>query len=226
MIAWQGSKSALKYCPGIWMEVEDWWIMCDIFEDRTCGARLTRYVERFSYPLGKVSFVAVYWFKFSTRKTAKGENICIEYLHHKDLNMTKGPIIIIEDDIDDQEVYLDALKTIGIPNEIRFFSGGEAALNYLANTEEQPFIILSDINMPGMSGLQLKKTLQEDPYLAAKGVPFVFISTNATNVSVRHAHALSVQGYFEKPTSMDGLTAMLGTLFAYWELCKHINNTL
>jgi CheY-like chemotaxis protein len=140
--------------------------------------------------------------------------------------MTKGPIVIIEDDLDDQEMYTDALKEIGIPNEIRFFDRAQQALDYLTSTEEQPFIILSDINMPGMSGLSLKKHLQDDPYLASKGVPFVFISTNATPVSVRHAHALSVQGYFEKPQSVEGIKGMLRILFDYWELCKHINNTL
>src|SRR3982751_3474681 len=113
--------------------------------------------------------------------------------------MTKGPIIIVEDDKDDQEVYAETIEAIGIPNEIRFFNDAETVLNYLLDTEEQPFIIISDINMPGMTGLTLKKCIQEDPYLCTKGIPFVFISTNASRVSVRHAHALSVQGYFEKP---------------------------
>lgn len=76
--------------------------------------------------------------------------------------MTKGPIVIIEDDPDDQEIYADALNAIGIPNEIRFFGGAQQALDYLNTTEEQPFIILSDINLPGMSGLELKKYIQDD----------------------------------------------------------------
>ena len=139
--------------------------------------------------------------------------------------MTKGPIIIIEDDKDDQEIYEESIKAIGIPNEIRFFNRAKQALNYLLNTEEQPFIILSDINMPEMNGLELKKQIQDDPYLCTKGIPFVFISTNASKVSVRHAHALSVQGYFEKPATMDGIKQMLRILFEYWQLCKHINNT-
>lgn len=139
--------------------------------------------------------------------------------------MTKGPIIIVEDDIDDQEVYTECFQAIGIPNQIRFFNGAKEALDYLLNTEEQPFIILSDVNMPGMTGLELKKQIQDNPYLCTKGIPFVFISTNASTVSVRHAHALSVQGYFEKPSSMEGVKMMLKTLFEYWELCKHINNT-
>jgi CheY-like chemotaxis protein len=139
--------------------------------------------------------------------------------------MTKGPIVIIEDDPDDREIYADALKEIGIPNRVLFFDGGRQALDYLSTTEEQPFIIFSDINMPGMSGLELKKIMQDDPYLSAKGIPFVFISTNATKVSVRHAHALSVQGYFEKPQKMNEIKETLKVLFEYWERCKHINNT-
>ncbi|HEY0040569.1 MAG TPA: response regulator [Flavisolibacter sp.] len=139
--------------------------------------------------------------------------------------MTKGPIVIVEDDKDDQELYSEAIKELGIPNEVHFFENGKEVLEYLLSTEEQPFILLSDINMPAMSGLELKKHMQDDPYLSAKGIPFVFISTNATKVSVRHAHALSVQGYFEKPQSMEAFKAMLRTLFEYWELCKHINNT-
>ena len=139
--------------------------------------------------------------------------------------MTRGPIIIVEDDKDDQDVYEESIKAIGIQNEIYFFNRAEEALNYLLNTEEQPFIILSDINMPGMTGLELKRHIQDDPYLCTKGIPFVFISTNASRVSVRHAHALSVQGYFEKPLNFEGVKQMLRTLFEYWALCKHINNT-
>jgi len=139
--------------------------------------------------------------------------------------MIKGPIVIVDDDKDDQEVYEESIKDLGISNEIHFFDRPKKMLEYLLNTEEQPFIILSDINMPEMTGLELKKNIQDDPYLCTKGIPFVFISTNASRVSVRHAHALSVQGFFEKPSSIEGFKQMLRTLFEYWELCKHINNT-
>ncbi|MFN2438469.1 MAG: response regulator, partial [Chitinophagaceae bacterium] len=107
--------------------------------------------------------------------------------------MTRGPILIVDDDSDDQEIYADAIKAIGIKNEILFFGGGEDALDYLITTTEQPFIILSDINMPQMNGLQFKERIQQDNYLREKGIPFIFISTNATPSAVRQAHALSVQ---------------------------------
>jgi CheY-like chemotaxis protein len=139
--------------------------------------------------------------------------------------MTKGPIIIVDDDMDDHEIYAEAINAIGVSNEIRYFTDAKDVLDYLLTTEEQPFIILSDINMPGMTGLQLKKNIQDDPYLCTKGIPFVFISTDASKVSVRYAHALSVQGYFKKPDTLEGIRTMFQTVFTYWEMCKHINNT-
>jgi len=139
--------------------------------------------------------------------------------------MTHGPIIIVDDDTDDQEIYAEAIKALNIPNEIKFFDAGKDTLDYLYATNEQPFIILSDINMPAMTGLQFKEKIQQDDFLRCKGIPFVFISTNASAGAVRKAHELSVQGYFQKPNSMEDIKSMLKTLFEYWELCKHINNT-
>jgi len=139
--------------------------------------------------------------------------------------MIKGPILIVEDDKDDQEMYEESIRAIGISNDLHFFNRAKELLDYLLSTEEQPFIIISDVNMPEMSGFELKKLIQDDPYLVTKGIPFVFISTDAGKVSVRHAHALSVQGYFQKPSSLDGINKMFRTLFEYWDLCKHINNT-
>ena len=139
--------------------------------------------------------------------------------------MTNGPIIIVEDDSDDQEIYAAAIQAIGITNELIFFDNAVSALSFLATTQEQPFIILSDVNMPQMTGLQFKEKIQQDDYLREKGIPFVFISTNASSTAVKLAHALSVQGYFQKPHTMDDIKGMLRKLFDYWELCKHVNNT-
>ncbi|HVG12833.1 MAG TPA: response regulator [Flavisolibacter sp.] len=139
--------------------------------------------------------------------------------------MTKGPIMIVEDDSDDQEIYAAAIQAIGITNELLFFDNAVSALSFLATTKDQPFIILSDVNMPQMTGLQFKEKIQQDDYLREKGIPFIFISTNASTTAVRVAHALSVQGYFQKPHTMDDIKDMLRKLFDYWELCKHVNNT-
>jgi CheY-like chemotaxis protein len=139
--------------------------------------------------------------------------------------MTKGAIVIVEDDKDDQDIYNDAIRKLGIPNKLIFFDNGKPVLDYLYSMTEQPFIILSDINMPQMTGLELKAQIQADAYLREKGIPFIFISTNASRASVNQAHALNVQGYFEKPGNMLEIQEMLQMLFGYWMRCKHINNT-
>ena len=108
---------------------------------------------------------------------------------------------------------------------MRFFKDCKSALDYLYETTEQPFIILSDVNLMGMSGLQFKEAIQKDDYLTSKGIPFVFISTNDSHEVVKNAHQLSVQGFFKKPDSDKEIKNMLKKLFDYWELCRHINNT-
>lgn len=139
--------------------------------------------------------------------------------------MTNGPIIIIDDDADDRDIYAEVIRGMGIPNPIRYFGAGNEFLEYLMKTSDQPFVILSDINMPKMNGLELKERIQSNDFLRLKGIPFIFISTNADPQMIRKAHVLSVQGYFKKPFSMAAIKDMLTKIFDYWELCKHINNT-
>jgi CheY-like chemotaxis protein len=139
--------------------------------------------------------------------------------------MTNGPIVIVEDDTDDQEIFTESIRAIGIPNELRIFNAAIPALDYLYTTDEQPFIILSDVNMPAVTGLEFKAKIQQDDFLRTKGIPFVFISTNASPTAVRKAHELSVQGYFQKPSNIGETKEMFRKMFEYWELCKHINNT-
>jgi hypothetical protein len=73
-------------------------------------------------------------------------------------------------------------------------------------------------------GLEFKEKIQADDFLRLKGIPFVFISTNASPAAVRKAHELSVQGYFMKANSMKGTQDMLTSIFDYWARSKHINN--
>ena len=63
-----------------------------------------------------------------------------------------GPIIIIEDDIDDQQIIGEIFKKLDHKNEIVFFHDGNLALEYLNKTDIHPFLILSDINMPKING--------------------------------------------------------------------------
>ncbi|MBZ4034231.1 response regulator [Flavobacterium sp. 17A] len=69
----------------------------------------------------------------------------------------KGAIIVIEDDQDDQDIFSEVFKELNYKNEIIFFNDGQEALNHLRGTYDEPFIVFSDINMPKLSGIELRK---------------------------------------------------------------------
>ena len=110
-----------------------------------------------------------------------------------------------------------------IPNQLCFFSDGETALQYLQNTEERPFLILCDINMPIMNGLELRHQLNESSYLRKKSVPFVFLTTTATRETVQLAYDETVQGFCLKPNTYADLREQIRLIVAYWKSCLHPN---
>ncbi len=139
------------------------------------------------------------------------------------LTMAKsGPIIIVEDDIDDQEIITDLLRELKVPNKIIFFIKSPDAFEYLKTTEQQPFIILCDINLPGVNGLDFKKQIDDDQELRQKSIPFIFFSTSDDTRVVTEAFTkMTVQGYFKKSSSIPELKKTLGLIIDYWKLSKH-----
>lgn len=137
----------------------------------------------------------------------------------------KGPIIFIEDDLDDQEVFRDVFKDLEYKNEIIFFSDGEAALDYLNKNDVEPFIIFSDINMPKLSGLELRNKIHENENLRIKTIPYLFFSTSAEQEHVVDAYSKSIQGFFTKPSSYNEIKDLLKSIIEYWQKCVSPNYT-
>jgi CheY-like chemotaxis protein len=138
--------------------------------------------------------------------------------------LKNGPILLIEDDVDDQEFIIDALQMLGVKNDIKIFVNGQKALDYLLETAEQPFIILSDVNLPIMNGLQLKSEIQRNEYLRCKAIPFIFLSTSADTKAVFTAFELSVQGFFVKENTYEGIQQQLRQIIEYWKTSRHPNS--
>ncbi|RZJ75244.1 MAG: response regulator [Flavobacterium sp.] len=136
-----------------------------------------------------------------------------------------GPIIIIEDDMDDQELLGEVFSGLDYKNEIIFFSDGEQALDYLTGTAIEPFIIFSDINMPKLSGMELREKVHQNEDLRIKSIPYLFFSTSAEQDHVVDAYSKSVQGFFIKPSSFTELTATIKSIVEYWQRCVSPNYT-
>jgi CheY-like chemotaxis protein len=134
------------------------------------------------------------------------------------------PIMYIDDDSDDQEIFKQALITLKIHHPVISFWNGEEALKYLLSESVQPFIIFCDINMPKMNGFELRKKISENKKLADTCIPFIFYSTYVDKSSIKIAYSLTVQGYFQKPSGDKEIKEQLKRIVDYWLDCKHPNN--
>src|SRR6188768_3277927 len=134
-----------------------------------------------------------------------------------------GPIIIIEDDQDDQEILALVFKELNYKNEIIFFGDGELALDYLTATAVEPFIIFSDINMPKLNGIELRSKVHENEDLRMKSIPYLFFSTGAEQQHVVEAYSKSVQGFFIKPSDFTEMKSLIKNIVDYWQKCVSPN---
>jgi CheY-like chemotaxis protein len=132
-----------------------------------------------------------------------------------------GPILIIEDDLDDQEILKEVFDALQVPNVLRFFATCNSALDYLHSTLERPFLIISDINLPAMTGIQLKKEINGNEVLSKKCIPFIFLSTAQDEYFISSAYEVQVQGYFVKPPRLIDLKLMMSHIVGYWKFSQN-----
>ena len=131
-----------------------------------------------------------------------------------------GPIIIIEDDSDDREMLTEVYEELGFKNELVFCEDGEKALDYLTKTPDEPFIILSDIDMPKLNGMALREQVHNNEDLRVKCIPYLFFTTVADQERVIEAYSKSIQGFFIKPNSIEKLRSTIRKIVEYWQECE------
>jgi CheY-like chemotaxis protein len=148
----------------------------------------------------------------------------MEQTQKKNILNKTGPIIIIEDDLDDQEFLTEIFQKLNYQNAVLFFFDGHQALEYINTTGDLPFLILSDINLPKLGGFELREKLKTDEKLSNKCIPYLFFSTAADQKSVIEAYSLSVQGFFVKPNSMSELEKTISVIMEYWRRCAAPND--
>lgn len=135
-----------------------------------------------------------------------------------------GVIVIIEDDTDDRKFLGEIIAELSLPNELKWFETAETALDYICTTFQSIFIIISDVHLPGQSGLEFKRKIDADPGLRRKSIPFVFYSTAANQEDVNEAFLnMTIQGFFKKGPDYQAAKKTLSTIFDYWRICRHPN---
>jgi CheY-like chemotaxis protein len=134
-----------------------------------------------------------------------------------------GPIVVIEDDLDDQHLLGEVFEELNLENKLVFFSDGVAAFQYLVHSKERPFLILSDINMPKLSGFELRDKVHNNEQLRLKCIPYLFFTTTSEQQMIIDAYSKSVQGFFIKPNNYDQLKRVISNIVEYWKDCQSPN---
>ena len=131
-------------------------------------------------------------------------------------------ILLVEDDEVDVMNVKRAFKKGNISNPLHVANNGLEALEYLRNGDlANPRIILLDLNMPKMGGIEFLKEIREDDDLRNISV-FVMTTSNEDSDKI-DAYNLNVAGYILKPLSMDRFIEAVSILNNYWKLCEYPN---
>jgi len=104
-----------------------------------------------------------------------------------------------------------------------YFVDGLSAYGYLISSHDQPFLILSDINLPKLDGFQLRDKVHNNEQLRLKCIPYLFFTTTVDQRSVIDAYSKSVQGFFTKPAAYAEIRRVMRNIFEYWKDCHSPN---
>ncbi len=111
------------------------------------------------------------------------------------------PVLLVEDDMVDVMTVSRCFKQLKVPNPLLTANNGEEALLLLQANSFIPCIILLDINMPKMNGLELLQQLKQLPWL--KKIPVVMLTLSKEESDVNYCFELGVAGYLLKPLEYD-----------------------
>ncbi len=125
-------------------------------------------------------------------------------------------LLVVDDDAVDVMTVKRGLSRAGIAHQLTEASNGVEALTLLREGKMPPGrrLVLLDLNMPRMNGLEFLKALREDPALAS--TPVVVLTTSTQEADRREAHRLHCAGYFVKPLEFSTFVELLGTIDRYW----------
>lgn len=127
-----------------------------------------------------------------------------------------GPIVLIEDDPDDQEFFKEVLSAL-VTNEIKIFGDSTQVINYLLEEKCDPFLIISDISMPKMNGFELRDAMMSEPKIVSKKTPFLYFTGAWNEFASEEAFKRSINGFFHKPNSLEKLSEVLSDVIDYWK---------
>jgi two-component system, response regulator len=133
-------------------------------------------------------------------------------------------ILLVEDNSDDVEMTLRALRKANIVNHIKVARDGAEALDFIFGDgipaahqlEDLPKLILLDLKLPKIDGFEVLKRIKSDP--RTKKIPIVVLTSSKEQQDVVETYQLGVNSYIVKPVNLEGFVDAVGKLGMYWLL--------
>lgn len=135
---------------------------------------------------------------------------------------SKKPILLVEDDTVDVLTIKRSLQEIHVTNQVDVAENGEIALERLWNPgRERPCLILLDLNMPRMGGIELLRIIKHDDDF--KRIPVIVLTTSSDEQDKIESFNLGVAGYMVKPVDYQQFVEVVKTINLYWTLSEMPN---
>lgn len=133
-------------------------------------------------------------------------------------------ILLVEDNPNDAELTLRALKKRHLANRIVHLKNGEEALNFIHGKHEfegrdvsnQPKLVLLDLKMPKVDGIEVLRNLKSDA--ATKTIPVVVLTSSKEDPDIKICYELGVNSYIVKPVGFESFVKAISDLGFYWML--------
>ncbi|MEI6519533.1 MAG: response regulator [bacterium] len=135
----------------------------------------------------------------------------------------KRTVLLVDDNVDDITLALRALRKAGITNQVHVAHDGVEALDYLFNIESEdnqqtqmawPAVILLDLKMPRLNGLEVLKRVRQDKRTSL--IPVVMLSTSDVEQDIINSYTLGANSYIRKSVNISTFTESMRLFGSYW----------
>jgi CheY-like chemotaxis protein len=138
------------------------------------------------------------------------------------MNNDEIEILLVEDSKEDAALAIRALKKKNLGNKLVHLNDGVEALDFIygtGNYEGQkgnflPKVILLDLKMPRLNGMEVLKKIKSDPQ--TKAIPVVILTSSAEDPDIKTAYELGANSYIVKPVEFDNFSQVVSDLGMYW----------
>jgi CheY-like chemotaxis protein len=129
------------------------------------------------------------------------------------------PVLLVEDDAIDAMTVRRAFKDLQLTNPLAHATNGEEALEYLRQDDHpKPCVILLDLNMPRMNGVEFMAVAKGDPDL--RSIPIIVLTTSSEDHDVADSYRHCAAGYIVKPVDYKKFVEAIRTIGIYWTISE------